>query len=108
MHIKGLLREPKKFGGKEIEAIFIGQRSLIPEVNNRASTDKPKCVGSITMRGEFRQFIGDLPFDSLPMIASRLENKQLRYIQLHGPSPYRGTALTTEIRFFKDYDPEDY
>lgn len=108
MHVKGVLREPKKMDGKEIDLTFIGERSIIAEISNRSSKNMPLRVGTVTMRGEYRDFIGSLPYDSLPMIASMLETKRLRYIHLHGPSLYRGNAATTSINFFKDYDPEDY
>jgi hypothetical protein len=108
MHIKGIIREPKKYGGKEIDLTFIGDRSIIPEINNRSSDYKPNRVGTIIMRGEYRNYIGSLPFDSLQIIAPMLESKRLRYLELHGPSLYRGEAATRSIHFFKDYDPEEW
>ena len=108
LHVKGVFREPKKLGGKEINLTFIGERSIIPEIDNRSSTNKPSRVGTVMMRGENRQFIGSLPFDSFQVIAPMLESKRLRFLELHGVSPYRGEAATRSIRFFKDYDPEEW
>lgn len=108
LHVLGVLREPKKHGGKEIDLIFIGDRSIKPEINNTSSLNKPARVGTITMRGENRGFIGSLSFDSLQVIAPMLESKRLRFLELHGLSPFRGEAATRSIRFFKDYDPEEW
>lgn len=108
LEVQGVIREPKKHGGKEIELTFIGERSIVPEINNRSSDNKPNRIGTISMRGENRGFIGSLPFDSLQVIAPMLESKRLRYLELHGLSPCRGEAATRSIRFFKDYDPEEW
>ena len=108
LHVNGILREPKKHGGKAIDLTFIGDRSIVPEINNRSSINKPNRVGTIIMRGDNRHFIGSLPFDSLQVIAPMLESKRLRFIQLHGLSPYRSHAATRSIHFFKDYDPEEW
>lgn len=108
LHVKGVLREPKKHGGKEIDLTFIGDRSIVPEINNQSSINKPNRVGTIIMRGENRYFIGSLPFDSLQVIAPMLESKRLRFLELHGLSPFRGEAATTSIRLFKDYNPEEW
>jgi hypothetical protein len=108
LHIKGVLREPKKHGGKEIDLTFIGERDIVPEINNRSSGNKPNRVGTTIIRGENRHFIGSLPFDSLPVIAPMLESKRLRFLELHGLSPFRSHAATRSIHFFKDYDPEEW
>lgn len=108
LQVQGVIREPKKHGGKKIELTFIGERSIVPEINNRSSDNKPNRVGTIIMRGDNRHFIGSLPFDSLQVIAPMLESKRLRFIQLHGLSPYRSHAATRSIHFFKDYDPEEW
>ena len=108
LQVKGIIREPKKHGGKEIDLTFIGDRSIVPEINNLSSDSKPNRVGTINIRGEYRRFIGSIPFDSLQVIAPMLESKRLRFLELHGLSLYRGEAVTKSIRFFKDYDPEEW
>lgn len=108
LEVQGVIREPKKHGGKEIELTFIGERSIAPKIFNRSSDNKPNRVGTIIMRGEYRKFIGELPFDSLQVISPMLESKRLRFLELHGLSPFRGEAVTRSIRFFKDYDPEEW
>lgn len=108
MHLKGLLREPKKLGGKELDITIIGDRSLILEKKNSLPPDIPNRVGTVTMRGESRSFIGSLPFDSLPIIACLLESKRAKYLELHGRTPFRGNAATSEVHFLKSYNPEDW
>lgn len=108
LQITGVIREPQKHGGKEIELTFIGDRSIIPEINNRSSDYKPNRVGTIVMRGEYRRYLGSLPIDSLPVIAPMLESKRLKFLELHGLSLFRGESSTRSIRFFKDYDPEEW
>lgn len=108
LQIKGIIREPKKHGGIEIDLTFIGDRSIVPEINNLSSDGKPNRVGTIIMRGKYRHYSGSLPFDSLQVIAPMLESKRLKFIELHGFSPYRGEAAIRSINFFKNYDPGEW
>jgi len=108
LNIKGMLREPKKFDGMEIDVTFMGDRNMMPDINNPASAVKPISLGSVKIRGEHRQFIGSLPHDSLPLIAPMLESKRIRFFHLHGSSLHRCTASINSIHFFKDFDPEDW
>jgi hypothetical protein len=108
LQVKGVIREPKIHDGMAIELTFIGDRSIVPDINNRSSVIKPNRVGTLNMRGEYRRFIGSIPIDSLQIIAPMLESKRLRYVELHGSSLFRGEAATRSIRFFKDYDPEEW
>jgi len=109
LEIKGLIRQPEKFAAKEIGATFLGDREILPQENARPVSDaKPLCVGSITLRGERREFLGALPFDSLPIIESLLETKRIQYFDLNGVTPYRGRAEIRSVHFFKKYDPDEY
>ncbi len=108
LDIKGILREPKKFDGKEIDVTFMGDRNMIPDINNPASTIKPISLGSLKVRGEHRRFIGSIPQDSLPLIAPMLESKRIKFFHLHGSSLHRCTASIKSIHFFKDFDPEEW
>jgi len=106
LNIKGSLRFPEKYSTKEIVSTFIGDREIFPQKNDADFT--PRCVGSITLRGERRDFLGALPFDSLPIIASLMETKQIQYVDLYGLSPKHGHADIRWIHFFKNYDPDEY
>ena len=108
LEITGVIREPQKHGGIVIDLTFIGDRRIVPEINNPSSDYKPNRVGTITMRGEHRSFIGSLPIDSLPVIVPMLESKRLKFLELHGLSLFRGEAATRSIRIFKDYEPEEW
>ncbi len=108
LDIKGILREPKKYDGKEIDVTFMGDRNMIPDINNPASTIKPISLGFLKIRGDHRQFIGSIPQDSLPLIAPMLESKRIRFFHLHGSSLHHCTASIKSIHFFKDFDPEEW
>jgi hypothetical protein len=64
-------------------------------------------VRAITLWGENCQDLGSVPFDVLPTIASMLESKQAKFLNLHGASPYRGHATISSMSFFKHCDPDD-
>jgi len=106
LNIKGLFRLPEKYSSKEITSTFIGDREIFPTQNESDFT--PLCVGSITLRGEKREFLGALPFDSLPIISSLMETKQIRFVDFHGLIPKYGHADIRWIRFFKNFDPDEY
>lgn len=108
LDIKGILREPKQFDNKGIDVTFMGDRNMIPYINNPDADIKPRSLGSVKIRGEHRQFIGSLPHDSLPLIAPMLESKRIRFFHLHGSSLHRCTASINSIHFFKDFDPEEW
>ena len=88
LHIKGILREPEMFKGKTISATFIGERGLSEE-SNKCPVREALSVGTVTLRGDTRDFIGSLPFDIISTVAPMLETQRLKYIQLHGQAPFR-------------------
>lgn len=106
LEIKGSMRSPEKYAGDEINSTFIGDREIFPLKNE--SDFRPRCVGAITLRGERRDFLGSLPFDSLPIITSLMETKQIRFFDLHGLIPKYGRAYINSIGFFREYNPDDY
>ena len=60
---------------------------------------KPRCVGAITLRGEQREFIGSLPFDSLPFLSSLHEAGRIKFIDLYGKLPSYGSADIRSVRY---------
>lgn len=108
LDIKGLLREPKKFDGKEIDVTFMGDRNMIPYINNPDAVIRPMSLGSVKIRGEHRRFIGSLPHDTLQLISPMLESKRIKFFHLHGSSLHRCTASIKSIHFFKNFDPEEW
>ena len=78
----------------------------IPTKND--SDFKPRCVGLLSLRGDRRDFLGSLPFDSLPIISSLIETKQIQFLDLNGLLPKHGKAYITWVHFFRNYDPNEY
>jgi len=106
LSLKGILRQPEKYSSKEITSTFIGDREIFPTKNDSDFT--PRCVGAITLRGEQRDFIGALPFDSLPIISSPMQSNQVQFVDFYGQTHKYGHADIRWIHFFKKYDPEEY
>ncbi len=100
------MRLPEKYSTKEMVPTFMGDREMSPTKNE--PDFKPRCIGALTLRGERREFLGVLPFDSLPVINSLMETKQVRFLDLNGFNPKHGHADITWIHFFKNYDPNEY
>ena len=106
LKIKGSIRLREKYSAKDMVSTFIGDREIFPMKNE--SDFKPRCIGAITLRGERREFLGVLPFDSLPIINSLMETKQVQFLDLNSFTPRHGHADITWIHFFKNYDPSEY
>jgi hypothetical protein len=109
LEIKGIIREPAKYVDKEMKAVFLGRRDMIIKVQDKSCSNfKPLCVGSFTLRGDCREYLGSLPFDTLPTIASLLETKQVKFMDLHGPKPHYCRAQIRCVSFFRNYNPDEY
>ena len=106
LSIKGLFHLPEKYSAQEVTLTFIGDREIFPLKNE--SDFRPRCVGALTLRGDRRDFLGKLPFDSLPIIASLMETKRIQFLDLNGLAPKYGNAYITWVHFFKNYDPNGY
>lgn len=110
LHLKlnGCLQYPVKYASKEIKAAFVGDRSLPARIAESDEPEiKPRAVGSITLWGEQREFLGVLPFDTLGIIDSLLRTKQIKFLDLYGAVPSRGHAYIESIRFLETYAPDD-
>jgi hypothetical protein len=103
--IKGFFRIPEKYSTKEIILTFIGDREIFPVKNDSDFT--PRCVGALSLRGDRRDFLGTLPFDSLPILTSLMEAKRIQFLDLNGSIPKYGRAYITWIHFFRSCDPNE-
>jgi hypothetical protein len=109
LEIEGCILLPEKHASKGMSATFLGDRRIPPDSRNpELSNWKPRCVGMITLRGETREFLGSLPFDSLPILSSLLDTKRIKYVDLYGKAPSYGSAEIRSIHFLKKYEPEEY
>jgi hypothetical protein len=108
LEAKGLIQEPKKYASKELQLTFLGDRRKPPDpLDPELGNWKPRCVGTITLRGETREFLGSLPFDSVPIVGGLLETGRIKFLDLYGKTPSRGHADIRSIHFLRKYDPEE-
>jgi hypothetical protein len=108
LEIKGLIKEPAKYAGLEMDATIMGDRDILPDKNDNSYFErKPLGVGSLNLRGEYRKFLGFIPFDTLPILSEMLDSKNIQYFYLHGPKPHYGSTIIQSIHFYKKRDPDD-
>ena len=69
---------------------------------------KPLCVGTLTLRGERREYLGSLPQDILPMIIGTLAANKYKYLIFHGYTPRYGTAEIFSFHFDEEFDEEGW
>lgn len=109
LEIKGVLRYPFKFDGKDIRILLLGDRKITEILAEEKYLDpQPRSIGGLTIRGEHRDFSAFIPFDTLPVISSLLQAKQVRFISLSGTALFRGSASINWINFMRDFDPEEW
>lgn len=108
--IDGVILYPKKFNGKEVEIYVIGDRNEVRILSGQEDPGewKPACVGTLTLRGSERKYLGSLPMDVVWSIGLMLQAGTYRYVCLHGEAMFRGVAKIRSIRFEKTVDPDDY
>jgi len=109
LEIKGVLRHPSKFDGKDIKVTLLGDRTLTSQLAaEEYVTPQPLSVGHLTLRGQQRDYIGSIPFDAVPVVSSLLQAKQVRFISMSGKALFRGSASINSLHFMRDFDPEEW
>jgi len=109
LEIKGVLRHPSKFDGKDIKVTLLGDRTLTSQLAaEEYVTPQPVSVGHLTIRGQQRDYIGSIPFDAVPVVSSLLQAKQVRFISISGKVLFRGSASINSLHFMRDFDPEEW
>lgn len=100
---------PQKLVGKEVQAYIIGDRQYTQVLLNPNNFQdyEPLGIGSLTVWGENREYLGSLPLDVFSQIATLLDVGGYRYLDLHGHVLYRGKAKITSLRFEKTFDPDN-
>ena len=108
--INGKLIHPDKLSGENIEVTILGDRSLIPLVQEPEKYHQvaPKSVGSLRIRGKQRDFLGWIPFDVFNNIIFLLQTDNIKFIILNGPPLYRGSSGIRSLRFSNDFTKEDW
>jgi len=109
LEVKGILRYPFKFDGKDIQVTLLGDRKLTSNLAGEEYLEpQPLSVGHITIRGQHRDYIGSLPFDTVPLVSSLLQAKQIRFLSMSGKALFRGSASINYLHFMRDFDPEEW
>jgi len=109
LEIKGVLRHPSKFDGKDLKVTLLGDRSLTAQLAaEEYVTPQPVSVGHLTVRGQQRDYLGSIPFDAVPVVSSLLQAKQVRFISMSGKALFRGSAAINSLHFMRDFDPEEW
>lgn len=109
LEIKGIMRYPFKFDGKDIKITLLGDRTLTSQLTaEEYVTPQPVSVGHLTIRGQYRDYLGSIPFDAIPVVSSLLQYKQVRFIDMSGKALFRGSAPINWIHFMRDFDPEEW
>ena len=108
LEITGTIREPSKYADNQVELKLLGDRSIISRIAEREEPEtKPNGIGSITLRGEQREFLVILPIDVLPTIKSLLEAKEIRFIRFYGLMPKYGSANIDSMYLLKTYSVDE-
>jgi len=108
LKIKGSFIHPKKYAGKEVEIRFLGNRQMNEMLNDPGKYDdsKPLCIGSLTLRGERREYLGSLPMDTYPLIAETLAANKYKYLIFHGYTLRYGSAEIFSVHFYEEFDED--
>jgi hypothetical protein len=107
--ITGRLLAPKKLEGREIEIRIIGDRGIVDIIEHpQKCLEKPKGIGSLTIRGKQSEAICFIPFYAVHSLCFLLHAGKLKFLVLNGQQLYRGNADVRAISFEKEYKHEDW
>lgn len=109
LRISGKLLHPEKLVGKDINVYIIMDRRYTTVLESPEKfSQEPERIGTLTIRGDHREYLGSLPFDAMQTICLLLQGENIKYVMLGGPSLYRGESAIRSIHFDKVYNPEDW
>jgi hypothetical protein len=110
LHIIGNFIYPDKLIAKNIEMRLLGDRRDSKTLNNPDShlDYERKCIGGLTVRGETREYLGSLPFDTFSLIVNALSTEKLKYLILIGYILKYGSADIFSVHFEEEFDRESW
>ncbi|MZR31463.1 hypothetical protein [Sneathiella litorea] len=109
MAIQAKMISPEKYANGYVRLTILGNRDIDHILDDPESAHyEPQSVGTLTLRGDRREYLGSLPSSALRHIISRLEGNRVRFILLHGQKLRYGSAPIDSIAFKENYDPENY
>lgn len=107
--LKGVFLSPDKAKDRHASLTVIADRQETRAVADPADYDrKPRCVGSLTIRGSYSNFLGSLPYDAMWGLVGLLSCGSIRMLNLGGPALFRGEALIETMSFARDIDPDEW
>lgn len=101
---------PKRFAGRVTTFTLLGDRSITEELRQPDSTvQRPRGVGTLTMRGNRSEYLGPFPLDALLTLTQPVLAGGLKYISLAGLRERRTSAIRVNyIAFRREADLNDY
>lgn len=107
--IHGHFIHPEKVLDKTIKMTVMGKRNEDDALNDPdGDYQEPRCVGSLTVRGDRREYLGTIPQTALWGLMPMLEAGRIKFVDLHGELLRYGSALIWSISFERNIDPEEY
>jgi hypothetical protein len=70
--------------------------------------EKPKGIGSLTVRRERSEGLCFVPYDALHTLCLLLQSGKIKFLVFTGQPLYRGNSDVTAIHFEKEYKHEDW
>lgn len=103
------LHKPDRLVGQDIEMTILGRREADRELNAEQHGEfLPLVVGTLTVRGERRSYLGSLPYTAIMGLLPALESRRIRMVVLHGKRLYRGEAQITSMSLVREVDPDEW
>lgn len=100
---------PEKMVGEEFKICIMGRRELDVGLDNPEDDQgNPLAIGGLTVRGNRREYLGSIPQSSFWEIERRINEGQLKAINMRGHKLKYGRAKIRSIDFAKEFDPKDF
>lgn len=100
---------PTVLAGDVIDMHILGSRDDDRELAaDQRGEFLPLVVGTLTVRGEGRSYLGGLPYTAIMGLLPVLESRRIRMMTLHGQKLRRGKAQITSMSLVRQIDPADW
>jgi hypothetical protein len=100
---------PPKLAGEVVAMQILGRRGEDRELDAEQHGEfLPLVVGTLTVRGREKSYLGSLPYTAIMGLLPVLESRRIRMITLHGKKLYRGEAQITSMGLVRQVDPDDW
>lgn len=108
LEVTARLVRPVRHAGKTVTVVLLGKRADDAILNApERSADTAPHVGTLTMRGEHRQYLGALPATAVWGLVAALGADKVRAITMNGTALSRGSASIHWISFTDALEPDE-